>query len=320
MAEPNILIFDVETTGTDKKRDQVIELCAQFGLGDEAPSKTWRIRPQVPIHPGAQEVHGISMQDLEQAPTFGQLADELRGLFANVQMLVGYNLRFDIDMLQAEFQRLGQAPLDLSRTYVVDPFRLWQRCEPRSLMDAHKRFVGGQFDAAHSAKADVAATGRVLLGMVDAFSLGTDWESVADICEPERANWIGGTHHLQWAADGSAVIAFGKHTGVPLSHLAAGPDASYLEWLVGSDFPPHVREVCAKALEVNADGLAAWLAHTYPKPDSKASASQPAESRTKANEAGSSEAPVVKPVSTKAPEAPESEEPDEPPMGQQSLF
>ena len=40
MSEPNILIFDVETTGTDKQRDQVIELCAQFGLGDEAKSTT----------------------------------------------------------------------------------------------------------------------------------------------------------------------------------------------------------------------------------------------------------------------------------------
>ena len=114
MSEPNILIFDVETTGTDKKRDQVIELCAQFGLDESAESRTWRIRPSVEIQPGAQEVHGISMDDLRDAPTFAKVADELRALFTGVQMLVGYNLRFDIDMLQAEYQRLGQPLIDLS--------------------------------------------------------------------------------------------------------------------------------------------------------------------------------------------------------------
>ncbi len=269
MSEPNILIFDVETTGTDKKRDQIIEFCAQFGLDELAESRTWRIRPQVEIQPGAQEVHGISMVDLADAPSFAEVADELRGIFAGVQMLVGYNLRFDIDMLQAEYQRLGLPPIDLSETYVVDPYRLWQRCEPRSLMDAHKRFVGGEFEAAHSASADVAATGRVLQGMVESFGLGSNWEEVADICEPERANWIGGSHHLQWDDAGVATIAFGKHSGVSLSALASGSDAGYLRWLVSSDFPQHVREICSKALELDGAGLDAWLGGAHPRRTTK---------------------------------------------------
>ncbi|MCP4444524.1 MAG: 3'-5' exonuclease [Myxococcales bacterium] len=294
MSEPNILIFDVETTGTDKKRDQVIELCAQFGLDETAESRTWRIRPSIEIQPGAQEVHGISMDDLKDAPTFAAVADELRALFTDVQMLVGYNLRFDIDMLQAEFQRLRLPPIDLSDTYVVDPFRLWQRREPRSLMDAHKRFVGSEFEAAHSASADVAATGRVLLGMVESFGLGSNWEEVADICEPERANWIGGTHHLQWDESGSALVAFGKHSGAQLSVLAAGADAGYLRWLVGSDFPQHVREICSKALEGGAADLISWLAEAYPRrfaktpeataSDAKSSDDADAPSKTKAGQ------------------------------------
>jgi len=265
MSEPNILIFDVETTGTDKKRDQVIELCAQFGLDDGAQSRTWRIRPEVEIQPGAQEVHGISMEDLADAPPFSQVADALRAMFTDVQMLVGYNLRFDIDMLQAEFRRLGQPPIDLSQTYVVDPYRLWQRCEPRSLMDAHKRFVGGEFESAHSASADVAATGRVLRGMVESFALGADWEHIADVCEPERARWIGGTQHLQWGDDGEVVMGFGKHVGISLSALAAGSDAGYLRWLIGSDFPGHVQAICRKALAVDAKALSAWIKTEYPE-------------------------------------------------------
>ncbi len=65
-----LIVFDVETTGTHKDRDQIIELSAQQGLGTDAPRKTWRIKPSVPISPGAQRVHGISMDDLKNCEPF----------------------------------------------------------------------------------------------------------------------------------------------------------------------------------------------------------------------------------------------------------
>ena len=128
--ERRVVIFDVETTGTDKRRDQVIELCVQWGLdggreqGGRGEQTTWRIKPSVPIGPGAQAVHGITMEDLELCPSFGQVAGAVREVFEQAGVLIGYNLAFDIEMLQAEFARLGQPPLDLSGKHVVDPFRL----------------------------------------------------------------------------------------------------------------------------------------------------------------------------------------------------
>jgi len=98
-----VLVFDVETTGTDKRRDQVIELCMQFGL--EGPSRTWRFRPSCPISPGAQAVHGISIEDLADCPTFAECAEEIAAIFTQHEVIVGYNLSFDIDMLQAAHER-----------------------------------------------------------------------------------------------------------------------------------------------------------------------------------------------------------------------
>src|SRR5690606_29034132 len=170
MDDRGVIIFDVETTGTDKRRDQIIELCVQYGL-EGASSETWRIRPSVPISPGAQAVHGITMEDLALCPSFGQVAGAIRRVFDQARVLIGYNLAFDIEMLQAEFDRLGQQRLSLAGKQIIDPFRLWQRCEPRTLQDAHRRFVGEEFTSAHSATADVAATGRVLRGMLDRFRL-----------------------------------------------------------------------------------------------------------------------------------------------------
>lgn len=264
--ERQVVIFDVETTGTDNRRDQVIELCVQFGL-EGGPSQTWRIRPSVPISPGAQAVHGISAEDLECCPSFGQVAAAVREVFHHAQVLIGYNLAFDIEMLQAEFARLGQPPLDLTGKHVVDPFRLWQQREPRSLQDAHRRFAGGEFGSAHSATADVAATGRVLQGMLSQFKLSdggpVEWSEIARVCEPEREAWVGSSRHVRWDDNGRLVIGFGKHGGTPLAELARGPDAGYLQWISSKDFPLHVREICRRALELDGPSLEEWVRRTY---------------------------------------------------------
>ena len=254
-----VLVLDVETTGTDRRRDQVIELCVQFGLDDDAPSQTWRFLPEVPISPGAQAVHGIAMADLEGCPAFAAAAAEIRAILARASVIVGYNLAFDIDMLQAECERARLPLLDLADKKIIDAFRLWQSCEPRSLQHAHQRFVGERFEAAHSASADVAATGRVLQGMMRHFGLdGRDWTDIAGVCEPKGASaWIGGTRHFQWDA-GEVVVGFGKHAGKPLHKLARGEDAGYLRWMLDKDFPAHVHELCRRALDLSGDEFLAW--------------------------------------------------------------
>jgi DNA polymerase III subunit epsilon len=262
-----IVIFDCETTGTDRLTDQVIELCIQLGLGDGAPSRTWRIKPTAPIHPGAQAVHGITPADLEGCPAFAAVADDIAAVFTDTDVIVGYNIAFDIDMLQAEYTRIGKPMLDLTGKKIVDAFRLWQQCEPRSLQHAHQRFVGIGFDAAHSASADVAATGRVLAGMLHAFNLADhDWGAIACKCDPQhsaRASWVGPSRHLRW--DGEIVVlGFGKYANAAVHELAAGPDRSFLRWVVERDFPVHVGEVCRAALDLPAEEFLAWARRRYP--------------------------------------------------------
>ena len=185
---PTVIIFDCETTGTDRTSDQIIELCIQRGLTDDCPTterRTWRIKPDAPIHPGAHAVHGIKAEDLADCPSFAAVADEIAAAFAIADVVVGYNVAFDIDMLQAEYARIGRAAPDFSSKKIVDAFRLWQQFEPRSLQHAHQRFVGNAFEAAHTASADVAATGRVLVGMLRTFALDAeDWEQIATKAQP----------------------------------------------------------------------------------------------------------------------------------------
>ncbi|MBS1119004.1 MAG: Exonuclease RNase and polymerase [Deltaproteobacteria bacterium] len=267
--KPRILVFDCETTGTDRAQDQIIELCVQCGLDEDAPShevKTWRIKPAVAIHPGAQAVHGITMAELDHCPSFAAVADEIAAIFVGAEVIVGYNIAFDIDMLQAEYARIGRPLPDFQGKQIVDAFRLWQQCEPRSLQHAHQRFVGNGFASAHSASADVAATGRVLAGMLRHFKLdGQDWTQIANVCDPGRASWVGPSRHLRWEGD-VIVLGFGKHGGAPVHELAAGPDRGFLKWVLDKDFPPHVGDVCRAALDLGREEFLVWARERFGQP------------------------------------------------------
>jgi len=263
-----ILIFDCETTGTDRVHDQIIELCIQSGLDDSTSDavRTWRIKPSVKIHPGAQAVHGIAIAELEGCPTFADVADEIAQIFVGAEVIVGYNIAFDIDMLHAEYARIDRPLPDFAGKQIVDAFRLWQQCEPRSLQHAHQRFVGNGFEAAHTASADVAATGRVLAGMLKHFKLdGQDWMQIASVCDPGRASWVGASRHLRWEGD-VIVLGFGKHGGAAVHELAAGPDRSFLKWILERDFPQHVCDVCRAALELGGDDFLVWARERYGQP------------------------------------------------------
>jgi len=279
--DTSVLVIDVESTGVNKAVDQVIELAVQYGFGtvDEAtgraipaPTTVWRFKPTVPIHPGAQRVHGISEVMLADASPFSAHASRIAELLDEAVVLIGYNIAFDLEMLNAEFQRAGADAIDVMRKHVVDPYRLWQRHEPRNLAEAHRRFVGGDFDNAHSAVADIAATGRVALGMIDAFALhGKDWGEIADLCDPDRKMWLGGSNHFKWVwADGpvappTVILAFGKHKDTPVPELAA-TNAGYLRWMQKQDFPPHVKLICQRACSMRPQAFLAWAAASYPPP------------------------------------------------------
>ena len=266
-----MLLFDVETTGTDRRRDQVIELCMQLGLDGEHGVRTWRFKPTVSIHPGAQAVHGISIEDLADCPAFASCADEVSAVFTEVDVIIGYNLAFDIDMLRAEYERMGAPPPDFSGKTIVDPFRLWQQCEPRSLQHAHRRFVGDSFAAAHSASADVAATGRVLLGMLREFQLeDKGWTHLAGVCDPMAASgvkWVGPSRHLYWNDAQQVVIAFGKYKDASVHELARNRETrGFLRWMLEKDFPGHVCEIVKQALDLRPDDFLAWARRRYGQP------------------------------------------------------
>ncbi|MCA9450580.1 MAG: 3'-5' exonuclease, partial [Candidatus Omnitrophica bacterium] len=221
------IIFDVETTGMAPDKDQIIELAVQRGLEPGAELQVWRFRPSVPIAPAAQAVHGISMEDLADCPSFADQLPEFLPLFEEASILIGYNVKFDLTFLLAELQRNKYPALDLSTKQIVDPLRIWQAMEPRRLENAVLRFTGKELTNAHAAGADVQATGEALQGMLEAFGLaGRPWKELAEITGFRQSDWIGPTYHIRWK-EGAPCFAFGKHNGESLVTVAAKDSRSY---------------------------------------------------------------------------------------------
>ncbi len=111
------VLFDTETTGLDPLTgDRVIEVAA-IELINELPTRNTfhrLIHPQRDIPAEATRVHGITLDQLAQAPRFEAIADDLLA-FLGDGMLVAHNAPFDFGFLDAEFARCGRPKLDRAR-------------------------------------------------------------------------------------------------------------------------------------------------------------------------------------------------------------
>jgi DNA polymerase-3 subunit epsilon len=75
IAELPLVAVDTETTGRNPERDRVIELaCVFWRQGVVAGQQSWLVNPGRGIPAEALAVHGISEQDVQQCPSFEQVA------------------------------------------------------------------------------------------------------------------------------------------------------------------------------------------------------------------------------------------------------
>jgi DNA polymerase-3 subunit epsilon len=269
-----ILYLDVETTGVDTAKDDVVELAIITDHADRGGATrlehaisgyTRRYKPTVPIPASAVAIHGISDALVADLLPFSHCVVEVAKILATADVVVGYNLDFDLQMLQGEFKRAHEPWPFKPGVIVVDLWKLWKQLEPRNLQSAHRKFCGGgDFTGQHAASDDALATRRVLVGMLSMHDLmDKPWEHLAQIAEPKTSSRFGPSDHLQWVND-RLVLTFGKHAGEPLIELATRkPD--YLRWMGGlgyktdgtrvtSTFPAHVVEACERALGVHLVG------------------------------------------------------------------
>ncbi len=240
-------VLDLETTGTNRVRDRIIDLALVIIRPDEKRETfTYRVNPGIPIPPAATNIHGIRDEDVADAPSFKDQAPEIRSRLEGCD-LAGFNAaRYDIPLLCEEFARAG-IPFSMEGRRIVDAQILFHLKEPRDLSAALMYYCGAKHDGAHGALDDVEATIQVLEAQLERYpDLPRTVRELDALCNPREADWVDQGGRLKWEGD-EIVINFGAKGGIRLRDLVQ-KDTGYLNWMLTRDFPEEVKAIIRGAL------------------------------------------------------------------------
>ena len=164
----NIVVFDVESTGTDTMRDEIVQIAAiRIGKNGETKETFERYLQNGKSVGSSEAVHGFSDAFLREngEPPQKVLTDFLE--FLRGAMIVGHNVTYDISILTSELERLDLPEPDFLGYF--DTLDIFRRFYPN--LPNHKlEFLGEHFavkhKSSHNALDDVCATAELLLHAV----------------------------------------------------------------------------------------------------------------------------------------------------------
>jgi len=185
------LIFDTETTGLPKRWDAPITdtdnwpRCIQIAwqlhdaMGNCIESQDYLIKPEgfnVPYD--AEKIHGISTELAEeQGVALSLVLEKFNIALAKTKFVVGQNVKFDLNIMGAEFVRenianqLQELPiLDTCTEHTASlceiPGGRYGKFKLPTLTELHQYLFNQPFAEAHNATADVEATTRCFLELI----------------------------------------------------------------------------------------------------------------------------------------------------------
>ena len=231
--------IDLETTGVNPGTDRIVEIAIVKILPDGTRSvKRKLINPEMPIPKTSSDIHGITDEMVKDAPTFRQVALELKQVLDGCD-IAGYNSnRFDIPVLMEEFLR-AQVEFDMKGRRLVDVQKIFHQMEQRTLSAAYKFYCNKNLDGAHSAEADATATYEILEAQLGRYpTLGNTIDTILKT--------IGEDVIVDFARrfvmdNGIEVFNFGKFKGRPVSDVLRA-EPQYYDWMMKGDFPQHTKQ------------------------------------------------------------------------------
>jgi len=235
----SICFIDLETTGINVSTDRIVEIAIVKIMPDGTKQiKRKLVNPEMPIPIAASDVHGISDEMLKDAPTFKQIANEIKQ-FIEASDLAGYNSnRFDIPMLNEEFLRAG-INADIENRKLLDVQKVFHMMEQRTLTAAYKFYCNKNLEEAHSAEADATATWEILEAQLEKYpQIGNSVESIVKFTGEDEI--IDFARRLVFE-NGVEVFNFGKHKGKPVTQVLK-EEPQYYDWMMKGDFALHTKQ------------------------------------------------------------------------------
>jgi DNA polymerase-3 subunit epsilon len=166
------IVLDTETTGLSTGQGhRIIEIGAIELVNRRLTGREFHrfLNPERDIDEGAERVHGISRKDLETAPRFHEVADELLEFIRDAELVI-HNAEFDVGFLEHELGLMKHPqPAITDHARVLDTLSLARELHPgqRNSLDALcKRYeVDASNRDLHGALIDADLLARVYLAM-----------------------------------------------------------------------------------------------------------------------------------------------------------
>jgi DNA polymerase-3 subunit epsilon len=185
------IVLDTETTGLSVSHGhRIIEVGCVELINRRLSGREFHrfLNPDREIDEGAQAVHGISRADLETAPRFPEIVDELLEFLKDAELVI-HNATFDVGFIEHELKLMKHGkPKITQHATVLDTLKVARKMHPgqRNSLDALcKRYeVDASKRDVHGALIDAELLARVYLAMTGgqtALSLDEEAEAVRPV-------------------------------------------------------------------------------------------------------------------------------------------
>jgi len=165
------VFLDTETTGLDPNQGhRIIEIAAVEFNNRQSTNKKYHsyINPDRDIDAAAEEVHGLSLEFLQDKPLFQDVAKDFLNFIQGAELII-HNAPFDVGFINAELGRLGLSKLEDNEVHITDSLQFAKDLRPgqRNSLDALCRAynIDNSERTFHGALLDAQLLGEVFIAM-----------------------------------------------------------------------------------------------------------------------------------------------------------
>ena len=165
------IFLDTETTGLYANQGHRIIEIAAIEIVNRRPTNNsfhFYLNPDREIDPAAQEVHGITLDFLQDKPRFTEIASDFIKFIKDATLII-HNAPFDVGFINMEFGLIEKPPIEETVANIVDTLKMAKDMRPgqRNSLDALCRFynIDNSQRSLHGALLDAQLLAEVYLAM-----------------------------------------------------------------------------------------------------------------------------------------------------------
>ena len=165
------IFLDTETTGLYANQGHRIIEIAAIEIVNRRPTNNsfhFYLNPDREIDPAAQEVHGITLDFLQDKPRFTEIASDFIKFIKDATLII-HNAPFDVGFINMEFGLIEKPPIEEAVANIIDTLKMAKDMRPgqRNSLDALCRFynIANSQRSLHGALLDAQLLAEVYLAM-----------------------------------------------------------------------------------------------------------------------------------------------------------